>query len=171
MVTEDSNHQKYFRLDTCPILRYSAHGQKALGHGCIKMSERIQVLIVDDEEIFVQSLARVLRSKGMGVRGVYNGLSAVEAVSSNEFDVIILDMRMPGMDGLATLKAIREKDSLTPVILLTGHEDIEQLRMALKNRIVEFLLKPCDIDYLVAAIENASERKAITRECKPPQIG
>jgi DNA-binding NtrC family response regulator len=133
------------------------------------MPNPIRVLIVDDEEIFVQSLTRVLRTRGMEVRGVYNGPSAVEAVSGEEFDVIILDMRMPGMDGLATLQAIRQKDSLTPVILLTGHEDIARVRMALKNGVVEFLLKPCDIEYLVAAIENASERKAITREFGPTE--
>lgn len=133
------------------------------------MPNSIRVLIVDDEEIFVQSLTRVLRTRGMGVRGVYNGRSAVEAICAEEFDVIILDMRMPGMDGLATLQAIREKDSLTPVILLTGHEDIERVRMALKNGVVEFLLKPCDIEYLVAAIENASERKAITKEFRPTE--
>jgi DNA-binding NtrC family response regulator len=126
-------------------------------------------LIVDDEEIFVQSLTRVLRTRGMVVRGVYNGPSAVEAICAEEFDVIILDMRMPGMDGLATLQAIRAKDSLTPVILLTGHEDIERVRMALKNGVMEFLLKPCDIEYLVAAIENASERKAITKEFSPTE--
>jgi DNA-binding NtrC family response regulator len=135
------------------------------------MSNPIQVLIVDDEEIFVQALTKVLRTKGIRASGVYNGPSAVEAVSAEEFDVIILDMRMPGMDGLATLQAIRKKDSLTPVILLTGHEDIERVRMALKNGVVEFLLKPCDIDYLVAAIENASERKAVMREFKSPKKG
>jgi DNA-binding NtrC family response regulator len=133
------------------------------------MLNSIRVLIVDDEEIFVQSLTRVLRTRGMVVRGVYNGLSAVEAICAEEFDVIILDMRMPGMDGLETLQAIREKDSLTPVILLTGHEDIERVRMALKNGVMEFLLKPCDIEYLVAAIENASERKAITKEFSPTE--
>jgi DNA-binding NtrC family response regulator len=133
------------------------------------MSTPIQVLIVDDEEIFVQSLTKVLRARGMRARGVYNGPSAVEAVSGEEFDVIILDMRMPGMDGLATLQAIREKDLLTPVILLTGHEDIERVRMALKNGVVEFLLKPCDIEYLIAAIENASERKAVMREFRSPK--
>jgi DNA-binding NtrC family response regulator len=133
------------------------------------MSNPIQVLIVDDEEIFVQSLTKVLRTRGMGVRGVYNGPSAVEAISGEEFDVIILDMRMPGMDGLTTLQAIREKDPLTPVILLTGHEDIERVRMALKNGVVEFLVKPCDIEYLIAAIENASERKAVMLEFRSPK--
>jgi DNA-binding NtrC family response regulator len=135
------------------------------------MSTPIQVLIIDDEEIFVQSLTKVLRTRGMKARGVYNGSSAVEAISGEEFDVIILDMRMPGMDGLATLQAIREKDPLTPVILLTGHEDIERVRMALKSGVVEFLLKPCDIEYLIAAIENASERKAVMREFRSPKKG
>jgi DNA-binding NtrC family response regulator len=133
------------------------------------MSNPIQVLIVDDEEIFVQSLTKVLRTRGMGARGVYDGSSAVEAISGEEFDVIILDMRMPRMDGVATLQAIREKDPLTPVILLTGHEDIERVRMALKNGVVEFLVKPCDIEYLIAAIENASERKAVMREFRSPK--
>jgi two-component system C4-dicarboxylate transport response regulator DctD len=68
-------------------------------------------------------------------------------------------MRMPGMDGLATFKAIRDRDPATPVIFLSGHMDIQQVSHALKDGCAEILLKPCPVDQLVSCIEDAAERK------------
>ncbi len=76
-----------------------------------------------------------------------------------QFDVIVLDVRMPGMDGIATFKAMQERDSTTPVIFLSGHIDIKQVSQALKDGCAEVLLKPCPINDLVSCIENAYERK------------
>ena len=128
------------------------------------MPDNIRVLLVDDEEIYVETLAKLLRRKGMEVFTAPDGATAISVLLQNECDVIVLDLRMPGMDGLATLQEIRRLDTLTPVLMLTGHIDLERVTQALKGGIAEVLLKPCPADILVSAIENAKERKAIARE-------
>jgi two-component system, OmpR family, response regulator len=126
----------------------------------------ISVLLVDDEEIYVESLAKVLKRRGMSVCTACDGGTAISLLGSQECDVVVLDLRMPGMDGLATLREIRQRDSLTPVILLTGEIDLERVTLAMKGGAVEILLKPCPIDTLVSAIENAMERKEIAQEIR-----
>jgi DNA-binding NtrC family response regulator len=128
------------------------------------MAEPIRVCLIDDERIFVESLTKVLKKRGMEVRAAYDGLSALKLLSTEEPDVIVLDLRMPGMDGLAVLQEIRSRDSLTPVILLTGHLDIDRVVQVMDKGVALVLLKPCPVETLVSAIENASESKAISQE-------
>jgi FixJ family two-component response regulator len=71
---------------------------------------------------------------------------------------------MPGMDGLAALQTIRKSDALTPVLLLTGHPDLEPTTKALKSGAADVLMKPCPVETLVSAIEDASERKGYAKE-------
>ena len=127
-------------------------------------SKSIRVILIDDERIFVESLTKVLKRRGMEVKAAFDGLSALKLLSYEEPDVIVLDLRMPGMDGLAVLEEIRAKDSLTPVILLTGHLDIDRVVQVMDQGVAQVLLKPCPVETLVSAIENASESKAISRE-------
>jgi DNA-binding NtrC family response regulator len=122
------------------------------------------VLLIDDETVFVDSLTKVLTRRGMTVQSVHDGHRAIELLANHPFSVIVLDMRMPGMDGLATLKAIRERDALTPVLVLTGHIDLTQVSEALKEGAAEVLLKPCPVENLVSSIENAHERKGFATE-------
>jgi DNA-binding NtrC family response regulator len=133
------------------------------------MSDSIRVLLIDDEIIFVESLTKVLKKRGMQVLAAHNGLAGLELLTTNEVDVIVLDLRMPGLDGLATLEEIRIRDPLTPVILLTGHIDISRVTQMMNKGAVEVLLKPCPAETMVSAIENASELKAITREVADSQ--
>jgi DNA-binding NtrC family response regulator len=128
------------------------------------MAESIRVCLIDDERIFVESLTKVLKKRGMEVQAAFDGLSALKLLSTIEPDVIVLDLRMPGMDGLAVLQEIRAKDSLTPVILLTGNLDIDRVVQVMDKGVSVVLLKPCPIETLVSAIENARETKAISRE-------
>jgi len=128
------------------------------------MAEPIRVLLVDDETLYVESLAKVLKRRGMEVFTAPNGAQAIAFLPDHECDVIVLDLRMPGMDGIATLEEIRRHDTLTPVLILTGHIDLERVTHALKGGVAEILLKPCPVDTLVSAIENANERKAIARD-------
>jgi len=128
------------------------------------MASSIHVLLTDDEELYVEYLAKVLRRRGMKVHTAPDGSRALSLLSQEEYDVIVLDLRMPGMDGLATLEAIRERDALTPVILLTGQMDLDRVTLALKAGAAEVLLKPCPVETLVSAIENANERKAAAKE-------
>ncbi len=128
------------------------------------MTTQIRALLVDDEKIFLDSLTKVLVRRGIEVRTAQDGYKALESLKMEKFDVIVLDMRMPGMDGLSTLKAIRENDTLTPVILLTGNIDLKRVSDALKEGAAEVLLKPCPVETLVACIENAYERKGFATE-------
>ncbi len=124
------------------------------------MNSRIRVLLIDDETVFVDNLAGVLTRRGMEVQSVNDGLKALDLLTTELFDVLVLDIRMPGMDGVELLKTIRERDVQTPVIVLTGHLSIKQLAEAAKESVAEVLLKPCRVDTLISCIENAYERKA-----------
>jgi DNA-binding NtrC family response regulator len=134
------------------------------------MAESIKVLLIDDEKLFVESLTKVLKRRGMTIQAAHDGLSGLELLEREEPDVIVLDLKMPGLDGLATLERIRLKDLLTPVILLTGHIDIDRVTQVLNKGAAEVLLKPCPIETLVSAIENACEMKAISREVDETRV-
>ena len=81
------------------------------------MTSRIRVLLIDDETVSVHSLTKVLTRRGFRVQSASDGLKALELLTNEIFDVLVLDMRMPVMDGIATLKAIRERDALRPVVV------------------------------------------------------
>lgn len=123
------------------------------------MVEPIRMLMIDDEEIFVEKMTKVLGRRGMDVKSAPDGKTGFEMFSRGDCDVVVLDVRMPGMDGLETFKAIRERDTLTPVIFLSGNMDIQQVSQALKGGNTEILMKPCLVDTLVSCIEDAWERK------------
>lgn len=130
------------------------------------MGSGIRVLLVDDEELYADSLAKVLRRRGMDVFTARDGQSALSWLEGAQADVIVLDLKMPGMDGIATLKEIRKSDPLTPVIMLTGHIDLEKVTRALEGGVGDILLKPCPVDSLAAAIENARERRLAAQAVK-----
>lgn len=122
------------------------------------MSNLIRVFLIDDERLFVESLTKVLQRREMVITSTHSGAEAVEILATETFDVIVLDIKMPGMDGVATLKSIRDKGIMTPVIILSGHVDIERVTEVLKMGATDLLLKPCDLETLVCTIENAHER-------------
>ncbi len=128
------------------------------------MTNRIRVLLVDDEKVFTDSLTKVLIKRGINVQTAADGYKALKLLRNGGLDVIVLDMRMPGMDGLDTLKAIREHDTLTPIILLTGYIDVKQVSDALKEGASEVLFKPCPVENLVSCIEDSYERKGFAAE-------
>jgi len=117
-----------------------------------------RVFLIDDERLFVESLTKVLRKREMVIESTHSGTEAIGILSTETFDVIVLDIKMPGIDGVTTLKAIRDKGVMTPVIILTGQMDIERVTEVLKMGATELLLKPCPVETLVSAIENAHER-------------
>jgi len=135
------------------------------------MVSRIRVLLIDDEELYAESLAKVLTRRGMEVSTARDGKAGLDWLGDKRADVIVLDLKMPGMDGLATLQEIRKRDSMVPVIMLTGHIDLEKVTMALEGGAGDILLKPCPVDSLAAAIENAAERKAAAQGLKDIDTG
>jgi len=108
----------------------------------------IHILLVDDEAEFRQSTSVTLGRRGFKVSEAADGLSALEAVKQSKPDLLILDIKMPGMDGIETLKRIRQFAPKVPAIILTGHGDYDTAMAGIKLEIVDFIHKPIDIDEL-----------------------
>jgi len=126
-----------------------------------------RILIVDDEVDFVEALSARLEARGLTVRTAESGREAVDQVKARRFDAIILDLAMPGMDGIETLQAMREMQPELQVILLTGHGTLQQSVEAMKLGAMDFLEKPVELDVLMSKIreaktntDDATEKKA-----------
>lgn len=117
------------------------------------------VLLVDDEKDFVEVLAERLEARGLTVDTAANGELALEKAGQRPFDAIVLDMAMPGMDGIETLKGLLQINPDIQVILLTGRATLGQAVEAMKLGALDFLEKPVDIDTLVAKIEEAATKR------------
>jgi len=120
----------------------------------------IAVMIVDDEPDFVEMLSLRLTDQGHRVRSAGNGQEALEALKEEEPEVIVLDIKMPGMDGIETLKTIRARHPLVEIILLTGHGSIDTAVEGLKSGAFDYLLKPAKFEELLAKLEAARDRRA-----------
>ena len=120
---------------------------------------KTRVLIVDDEKEFVQVLSKRLLIRDYDVTASLSGEDAIEKVKAYNFDVVILDVSMPGMDGIETLHEIKGIKPLTEVIMLTGHASVETAIEGMKLGALDYLKKPCENEDLVAKINKAYERK------------
>jgi CheY-like chemotaxis protein len=128
------------------------------------MSNPIHVLLVDDEERFVLNLAKLLRGRGFEVTTAFDGAAGIAAVEKNRgFDVVLLDVKMPGMDGIEALRQIKKVSPDTEVLMLTGHANVETGIDAMREGAIDYLMKPCDIEDLVAKILEAHEVEDIRR--------
>ena len=123
--------------------------------------EGIRLLLADDEEDFRTTLARRLRKRRLEVTDVEDGYKAVDVVGSEPIDVAVVDVKMPGMDGLEALKRIKQINPLIEVILLTGHASVESGIEGMRLGAFDYLMKPCNIDELMLKIEDAYQRKLV----------
>ncbi len=121
---------------------------------------KTRVLIVDDEEQFVTSLAERLALRDYDVQTSLSGKDALETLKGYNFDVIILDVLMPDMDGIETLREIKRLKPLTEVIMLTGNATVETAIEGMKLGALDYLMKPCDASELTEKIDAAYRRKA-----------
>ena len=117
-----------------------------------------KILLVDDEVIFTKNMSRLLEDRGYHVTVVNSGDEAIKALDQNKYDVMVLDMKMPGMDGLTTLKEVRKLQLFTETLILTGHGAIDTAMEAIKLGAYDYLTKPCEVDELVEKIEDAWEK-------------
>jgi len=120
---------------------------------------KTRILLVDDEVEFVSTLSERLQLRGYDVRTANNALEALAFVYKEAPDVIILDLRIPGMDGIETLKTIKKFDPTIEVIMLTGHGDIRSVEEGMKSGAFEYIMKPVDISELTAKIDIARKRR------------
>lgn len=125
---------------------------------------KFRVLIVDDEPDFVETIVKRLKGKGLEVEGVLNGRDAIALLDKEEFDVCVLDVKMPGMDGIETLSEIKKKNSLMEVIMLTGHGSVESGIRGLQLGAYDYIMKPVPFDDLLQKIIQAYERKMLEQE-------
>ena len=123
--------------------------------------EGIRILLVDDEEDFRTTLASRLKKRKLKVLDVENGYKAVEAVRSKPIDVAVVDVKMAGLDGLETLKQIKQINPHIEVIMLTGHASVESGVEGMRLGAFDYLMKPCDINELILKIEDAYQRKLV----------
>jgi DNA-binding NtrC family response regulator len=123
-----------------------------------------KVLLVDDEKDFLDVMSERIEARGMEVTTADSAMKALELVKSGNFDAIIVDLMMPAMDGLQTLKAIKEKNPDLQVILLTGHATVEKGIEAMKLGAMDFVEKPADLDRLTEIIKKAQGRKMVLME-------
>lgn len=118
------------------------------------------VLLVDDEEDFVAVLATRLEGRGLEVDTAPSGSVALEKAGARTYDAILLDMAMPGLDGLETLKRLRAINEDLQVIVLTGQATLGQGVEAMKAGALDLVEKPADMDELVELIDAAARRRA-----------
>lgn len=119
--------------------------------------EAMRILLVDDEHEFVTTLATRLSLRGMAVEDVTSGQEAIDKARDNEYDVIIIDLKMAGIDGVETMRRIREINPQAKFIMLTGHCDETEIDRTIEAGAAHCLLKPINIDALVEKINQTAE--------------
>ncbi|MDC0336386.1 response regulator [Pseudodesulfovibrio sp.] len=124
------------------------------------------ILLVDDEQGFVETMAKRLGMRGLTVSTAANGQEGIDALGKDaHIDVVVLDVKMPGMDGIEALKIMKATHPLVEVIMLTGHATVENAIEGMKNGAFDYMMKPCDIDELLGKIADAYDKKQ-TQETK-----
>ena len=120
-----------------------------------------KVLLVDDEAPFVEALAKRLSKRELTVVTAFSGAEALKKLEQDSnIDVVILDVKMPGMDGIETLRAMKGKYPLVEVVMLTGHATVESAIEGMKMGALDYLMKPCDMDILMAKVLEAKNKKS-----------
>ncbi len=122
------------------------------------MSARASVLVIDDEQGIREMLRYELSQEGFDVEMAENGLAAVEAVKRRKFDLAITDLKMPGMDGVATVEALRSLDPKIEVIVATGYASVETAVACMKRGAYDYIEKPFDLTELKLLLERASQK-------------
>jgi DNA-binding NtrC family response regulator len=120
------------------------------------------ILLVDDEASFVETMAKRLGKRNLTVNTALSGQEALDILGkggASKIDVVVLDVKMPGMDGLETLKAIKHKHPTVEVVMLTGHATVENAIEGMKGGAYDYLMKPCDLEQLLAKVDEAVQKK------------
>ncbi len=122
---------------------------------------KINILVVDDEPVARQSLSDILRLEGYNVNAVANGEQAVEYVRSHAVDLIVLDLKMPGMNGLDVVQVVNQISPDTEIILLTAFGSMESAVEALRQRVHDYLLKPASPTQILESVRQGLERREL----------
>lgn len=121
--------------------------------------DRIRLLLVDDETAYVDVLANRLGKRGFEVQKAYTSAEALLVLRTQPFDVAVLDLKMPDMDGIEVLKIAKQVDPTLQVIMLTGHGSATACEHGMALGAFDYLMKPCELDTLIDKIRNAYQKK------------
>ncbi|MDQ0206956.1 response regulator transcription factor [Alkalicoccobacillus murimartini] len=127
----------------------------------------MKMLIVDDEPVICQGLAQTIDWQSIGVEVVglaFNGRQALQKVEQNQVDIILTDISMPDMDGLELAACIVQQHPDTKMIIISGYDDFEYARQAIRLGVEDYLLKPVDVDELMGLVKNVSEKIMLDRK-------
>ena len=121
------------------------------------------VLVVDDDETFARSCVRVLQTWGYGVQTASDGGTAIELARAQQFDVVLTDIQLPSYSGLDILRAVRERDRDTPVVLMTGGPGLDSARVAVEWGALSYLIKPLSMSQLRDVLSRAVQMHRVAR--------
>jgi DNA-binding NtrC family response regulator len=141
-------------------------GKKRPGSSIREVMEvkNFNVLLVDDELEFLQTLVKRLTKRGLNIITAKSGEDALKIIGVKEIDVAVLDVRMPGIDGIQTLREMKKKNPLMEVIMLTGHASLEVAIEGMELGAFDYLMKPAGIDELFYMLQDAFKKKIIQQE-------
>jgi DNA-binding NtrC family response regulator len=125
---------------------------------------RYNVLVVDDEQDFREVIVKKLEKRDLHCDSAPDGSTALSMIKTKNFDVVLLDVKMPGMDGIETLREIKKIAPMVEVVMLTGHASVESGINGIKYGAFDYLMKPMDMDPLMDKLDAAYERKRIQQE-------
>ena len=118
------------------------------------------VLLVDDESEFVETFSERLTMRNLSILEAFSGEEALQVLAKHQdIEVVILDVKMPGMNGVETLAEIKKTYPLVEVIMLSGHADVESAIDGMKQGAFDYLMKPCDMDQIIAKVTEAAAKK------------
>ena len=121
---------------------------------------RERVLLVDDEKGFLDAMAKRLGKRGLIVSTAVGGAEALAALAADDLvEVVVLDVKMPGMDGIQALDRIKAEYPLVEVVMLTGHATVETAIEGMRKGAFDYLMKPCEVEVLMDKIEQAASRR------------
>lgn len=126
--------------------------------------EKINLLIVDDEEQFLEAIRKSLELRDFHVITVNRGEKALEAAKNNPIDIALVDLKMPGISGEETLKALKQQHKWMEVVILTGHGAVESAIECTKSGAYSYLQKPCELEELLKALQGAYKKKVMNRK-------
>lgn len=126
--------------------------------------EEMRVLFVDDEKDFLETLIKRMKKRHVDAHAASSGTEALQMIRESSFDVIVLDVRMPDMDGIEVLRIIKTVAPLSEVIMLTGHACLEVAREGMSLGAFDYLMKPVNIDELLYKLQDACKQKRLQEE-------
>jgi len=132
---------------------------------------KINLLFVDDEDQFLTSMSKRLEARGFHVLAVNRGEKAIDAARTHPVDIALVDLKMPGMNGEETLKALKLEHSWMEVVILTGHGSIDSAVECTQSGAHSYLQKPCDLDQILEVLKEAYKKRVMNRhQIEEPQM-